>query len=135
MRDREFDLLNREIPVDEAEEIYQFLERQYYKLTTKRPDPELSLDVIRLLAPLYGVDAKQVPVHLQDFVTENEDTLHEVYEHAEESDASVFLYQPEALMIFDRLSADQASIREVWNTQYPEKELERLATAFGISLD
>ncbi len=38
-------------------------------------------------------------------------------------------------MIYDRLMADPLSIRKVWNEQYPEKELERIANAFGISFD
>src|SRR6266404_356548 len=58
--DQEFDRLNREIPVDSALALYKDLERHYYKLTAKRPDAELSLEVIRLLLPLYNGDVNQI---------------------------------------------------------------------------
>jgi hypothetical protein len=48
---------------------------------------------------------------------------------------SAFLFQPEALMIFDLLKMEPLSVRESWNASYPEKELERIANAFGISFD
>ena len=43
--DREFDRLNRETALEPGVELYKELERHYYKLTAKRPDPELSLEV------------------------------------------------------------------------------------------
>jgi ppGpp synthetase/RelA/SpoT-type nucleotidyltranferase len=133
--DREFDRLNRETALEPGVELYKELERHYYRLTAKRPDPELSLEVIRLLMPLYGANVQQIVRRIQDFFARNEGVLHSVYKEAEEWKASAFLYQPEVLMIFERLQADQFSIRRVWNTRFPERELERIANAFGISLD
>ena len=52
--DREFDRLNRETALESGVELYVKLEAHYYKLTARRPDPELSLEVIRLLMPLMG---------------------------------------------------------------------------------
>ncbi len=45
------------------------------------------------------------------------------------------LTTPEVLMIYDRLEIGPVSIRKVWNEHSPEKEVERIANAFGISFD
>lgn len=134
--DNEFDRLNAEMPEIPEFELLKSLERHYFKLTTRRGDPELSLDVIRLLMPLYGKDTKQIELHINNFYNECEDVMHEVYDQAEgSSNRSAYLYQPEAIMIYDRLRSDSLGIREVWNEKYPENELERFANAFGISFD
>ena len=46
-----------------------------------------------------------------------------------------FLFQPEALLIYNLLSSSRDKTRKVWNEHYPERELERIANAFGVSLD
>lgn len=134
--DREFDRLNKEAPLGAAAEVYMALERHYFKLSARRPDPELSLEVIDLLVPLYGqVTAHEIADRLSQFFTNHENTLHSIYAGAMEITASAFLYQPEALMIYERLEADQLATRKVWNTRFPETELERIANSFGISFD
>ncbi|HVS80949.1 MAG TPA: hypothetical protein VHE60_04385 [Pyrinomonadaceae bacterium] len=133
--DQEFDRLNREIPVDSALALYKDLERHYYKLTAKRPDAELSLEVIKLLLPLYSGDVPQITQQIDQFVARHEDVLNSIYDSAEDWNASAFLYQPEALMIFERLQNNQLALRRAWNSQFPESELERIANAFGISFD
>ena len=112
------------------------LERHHYKLTARRGDPELSLDVIRLLTPLYKGETGEIIAHLNEFYSAREDVLRHVYEQAESTpDRSAFLFQPESLMIYDLLETDSLVIRRVWNDRYPEKELGRIANAFGISFD
>lgn len=133
--DQEFNRLNEEIKVDSEVALFKDLERHYYKLTTKRPDAELSLDVIKLLLPLYQGEVYEIARRIEDFFTSHEAMLNTIYDQAEDWDASAFLYQPEALMIFERLEADQVALRKVWNEQFPESELERVANAFGISFD
>jgi GTP pyrophosphokinase len=136
LADEEFNRIEREIPVVPELRILKALERHFYKLTTRRGDAELSLDVIRLLVPLYDREAAQIISHLDEFYAAHEDVLQNVYEQAKGTpDRSAFLFQPEALMIYDLLEADSLSIRGVWNERYPEKELERIANAFGISFD
>jgi len=50
-------------------------------------------------------------------------------------DRSVFLFQPEALIIYERLDSDLVALREKRATLLPEQELERLAVLFGYSFD
>ena len=136
LADDEFNRVSREMPTVPEVELLKALERHYYKLTVRRGDPELSLAVIRLLAPLYRQDPRQIISHIDDFYASNEDVLRDVYAQAEEApDRSAFLYQPEALMICDRLKNDLLGTRRVWNEHYPERELERIANAFGMSFD
>lgn len=134
--DSEFTRLNMETPTTPELDLLKSLEQHYYKLTTRRGDPEISIDLIRFLIPLYEKKPQQIASHLDQFYAEHEDVIREVYELAEDApERSAYLYQPEALMIYDRLCADSIAIRKVWNAHYPERELERIANAFGISFD
>jgi len=134
LTDDEFNRIDAEMPTVPEFQILKALERNYYKLTVRRSDPELSLDVIRLLLPLYGREPTVIAEHLDKFFAENEELLHEVYTRAELlPDRSAFLFQPEALMIFDLLRTERLSVRESWIEHYPVKELERVAVEFGIS--
>lgn len=136
LADQEFNRIEREIPVVPEVNILKTLERHHYKLTTRRGDPETSLEVIRVLAPLYKQETRQIVAHLADFYATHEGVLREVYDRAQTlPDRSAFLFQPEALMIYDLLEADPLATRKAWNQHYPEKELERIANAFGISFD
>jgi hypothetical protein len=136
LADEEFNRIENEMPNMPEFRVLKALERNYYKLTAKRSDPELSVDVIRLLMPLYDKDPNQVAAHLDQVFLDNQELLQDVYARAEESpQLSAFLFQPEALMIFDLLNTEKLSVRESWTTSYPEKELERIANAFGISFD
>jgi hypothetical protein len=92
-------------------QILKALEGHYYQLTAERSNPELSLDVLRLLYPLYGLA-------IQD-----------------RGESSAFLFQPEALLIYDLLLSMETALRDAWAREFPEKELDRIAIAFGFSPD
>jgi len=70
-------------------------------------------------------------------VRENLETARAVYDSAsvEETSTPALLFQPEALMLWERLSVDETSMRATWNQEFPEEELQRLANAFGLSFD
>lgn len=137
--DREFERMNTEIPVDPAVKVFKSLEPLYYMLSAERPNVELSMEIIRLLLPLYGegkhIDA--VSGHISDRFSSSEKMLRIVYANPEnlKTDAAAFLFQPEAMMIYDCLLMDRDQTLKYWNTKFPSEELERVATLFGISLD
>jgi hypothetical protein len=134
--DDEFTRLNEGMSTTPEHDLLKSLERHYYKLTTRRGDPEISIDIIRFLIPLYEKESQQIALHMDQFYVDHEDVIRDVYEQAEGApERSVYLYQPEALMIYDRLLVDRFAIQRVWNEHYPERELERIANAFGISFD
>jgi len=133
--DNEFDRLNRETPGKPEVVMLKALERYYLTLTSKRYNVELSLQVIRLLLPLYQSKPKQIAVHFKEFFAERADVLSTVYSDAESDEGrSAFLYQPESLMIYHLLETKPIAMHDRWNTEFPERELERIAAMFGISL-
>jgi ppGpp synthetase/RelA/SpoT-type nucleotidyltranferase len=136
LADEEFDRIDHEMPTVPEFQLLKSLERNYYKLTVRRSDPELSLDVIRLLMPLYHQGPGEIASHLDQVFNENQAVLHDVYSKVEDlPKQSAFLFQPEALMIFDLLQTERLSVRDRWIPAYPFEELERIANAFGISFD
>jgi hypothetical protein len=49
----------------------------------------------------------------------------------EDPNASAFLYQPEALLIYDRLRQDIYGLKQAWSEHFPPEELQRFAEKFG----
>lgn len=136
LADEEFSRIEHEMPSVPGLSVLKSLEKNYYKLTARRSDPNLSLDVIRTLAPLYSMTTPQIVEHLNEFFAKHEETLIDIYEKAEEiEDRSAFLFQPEALMIYDLLETDRLAVRSAWSGHFPDQELERIAIAFGFSFD
>jgi len=136
--DREFDRLNLELAAQDAVRLLQVLERHYYTLTSRRPDLELSIQVIDAFMPLIREDVSSFANRLNEFLASKHSVLENVYLQATESgmeNTTSFLFQPEVLMIYDLLSSEPTETQRVWNQHYPEPELERIANAFGISLD
>ncbi|HZD50627.1 MAG TPA: hypothetical protein VE178_17925, partial [Silvibacterium sp.] len=137
--DREFERMNLEIPADPAVKVFKSLEPLYYMLSAQRPNVELSMEVIRLLLPLYG-EGEQVDAISQRIANRfysSEEMLKVVYSDPEnlKTDTAAFLFQPEAMMIYDCLLIDRDQTLKHWNEKFPGEELERVATLFGISLD
>ena len=137
--DREFDSLRSARPVRDDAELFHFLEPFYYRLTSRRPDAELSLQVLRLLLPLFSSESlTEVESRLEKFYDEKKAFLVERYKQAQESlDVvhSPLLFQPEAIVLYERLLHDELSLRKAWNTSFPEAILESFANEMGRSFD
>jgi ppGpp synthetase/RelA/SpoT-type nucleotidyltranferase len=137
--DREFDRLNSELTSsDAALGLWHTLERHYYTLASRQPDVELSMQVLRTFLPSVKGDIQDFTNQVNDFLSAKHDVLKSIYAQATESglaNTTSFLFQPEVLLLYEMLSSDLDKTREVWIKNYPEPELERIANAFGISLD
>lgn len=139
--DREFDRLNRLLPVETQTEILKALERHYYTLASRRPDTELSLQTLATIVPLYHMDdPAQIISHLDLFFEEKRAVFESVFANEQvvgnqEGSRSSFLYQPEVIMLYERLLNDPIEVRRAWNEEFPESELERVANIFGMSFD
>jgi ppGpp synthetase/RelA/SpoT-type nucleotidyltranferase len=136
--DREFDRLNSELSSQAAVRLLQTLEKHYYSLSSRRPDTELSMQVLTAFLPLVQDDIQTFTNRLNEFLSSKHDVLKEVYDQAAQEGCETttsFLFQPEALLLYDRLSFELDKTRELWTENYPLSELERIANAFGISLD
>jgi len=117
--------------------ILRALEAQYYKLHADAGNPELSLLIIKTLAPLYGDAPGDWSQRFEDLLTTKKHVLEPVFasQRQRPQERSAFFFQPEVLMIYDRLVHDQYRLRQVWNEHFPEEELERIANVFGYSFD
>ena len=134
--DREFDRISGEIGRDDAYRLLKALEKNYFKLTTRRSNPELSLRVIRLLLPTFEdrstprSSAKSTRHSRRTLGCSNRCTKTPIGRMI----PSAFFFQPEALINYDRLLYDRDKTLKVWNTMFPSSELERVADNFGLSL-
>ena len=120
--DREFERLRGETPVSDEAKLFQFLEPLYYQLTSRRPDTELSLSVLRLLLPLFRMTLPQIEGQLMKFFGDRKAFLMERYRQVQElneSSSSPLLFQPEAIVLYERLLADEIGLRRTWNTEFP----------------
>lgn len=137
LADNEFSRLEQEVnglPDMHEVTILKALERQYYRLTSRPADRALSLEVIRLLRPLYPTPPADWYTYFSELLTEKQEFFRDVFDLAQDNPTrSVFLFQPEVLMIYDQLHRNPYRVREAWVSQYPEQELERLAVALGLS--
>jgi putative GTP pyrophosphokinase len=133
--DHEFERLNTELVLDPAIQVYKTLEPYYYRLTSERPDTGLSLSVINLLMPLYENNVTVISDLVGDYFEKHRQELAFAYENPDELKISAFFYQPIVFMILERLQNDEFALRREWNRHFPEQELERVATAFGVSLE
>jgi ppGpp synthetase/RelA/SpoT-type nucleotidyltranferase len=138
--DREFDRLNMELSSRAIVFLLQVLERHYYTVSSKTPNLELSIKVLHTLTPLMTTDVSAFANRLNEFLTAKQSVIEQVYSDAreqgpEDDKTPAFLFQPEILLIYNLLASRRDETRELWNQSYPERELERIANSFGLSLD
>ena len=138
--DTEFSRLNQEVEElpDMAEiGVLKQLESSYFQFSSVRGNADLSLVVLKLLLPLYGVDERVVGPIVQEFVEKRKETIGTVFEeqHKLPENRSPFFSQPEVLMVYERLEHDPLAVRELSSNVFPDRELDRIASAFGISFD
>lgn len=112
------------------------LERELLRFTRRDPDIALSGLVIPALAPLY---ARDDPLSiftevLCPYIEQRRDELRQLYERYEDDvRANPLLFQPEALMLFERLEHDRFRLRENWPPQVSLDVLLNLADIRGVS--
>jgi hypothetical protein len=115
--------------------ILKALERQYYKLSARPGNTDLSLAVIRHLWPLYEQTPEQISMRFGQILSEKADVLQDVFDQMTRATKgrSAFFFQPEILLIYDQLQSQPYKLREHWSERFPPEELEMVATAFGFS--
>jgi ppGpp synthetase/RelA/SpoT-type nucleotidyltranferase len=138
--DREFDRLNMELSAKGTVRLLQVLERHYYSVASHKPNLELSVEVLDTLMPLVKGDVSAFAQQLNDFLSAKHTVIEQVYSMAsevglEDDKITAFLFQPEVLLVYKLLNSNPDDTRRVWNESFPERELERIANTFGLSLD
>jgi hypothetical protein len=138
--DRSFDAISKEtmqLPGAFAIGLLQSLERHFYRFTGERFDSELSLQVLDSILISYDPDdRKRVAFIIEDFIDSNSAKLQSIFaEYENIVDRPLLLFQPESLVLFERLEKNPHALEEVWVQRYPREELERLGIAWGRPLD
>lgn len=136
--DMEFSRINDEMaaaPGAGELAILRLLEREYFKYSSRPYDVELSVEAIAMFRMIDDRSINGLSADLTDFAAEHQDRIVHIFEdQSTNDDRSVFIFQPEALMIFEAFERKPMALEEVWETYFPKKELERLATAWGVSV-
>jgi ppGpp synthetase/RelA/SpoT-type nucleotidyltranferase len=135
MADREFESVDTEIralPNASALRLLFILEKQFYKVNPTDFSKELSVQVINAIAPIYELNEGQLGDHLEAFCRNRVNELDVVFR--ESQGRSLFLSQPEVLMLFDLLERVPYRLTEQWAQYFPASELEELARIWGKPL-
>jgi ppGpp synthetase/RelA/SpoT-type nucleotidyltranferase len=132
MADREFEAVNRDLsalPNAKSLRLLLALEKQFYKINPVPYSKELSLAVIDVLSPLYNMNEILFASHIEQFYSQRTEELDVVFREAK--DRSIFMSQPEVLIVFDLLERAPYKLSEQWNAVFPSSELEELARIWG----
>lgn len=136
--DMEFSRINNEIlssPGADNLLLLRALEREYFKFTSRPYDPEFSLESISVLANINPRPLHQLREDLVRFSEKNKAKLAHIFvDQLSNKDRSAFLFQPEAILIFEFLDSHILTLEEVWQDNFPSRELERLASAWAVSV-
>jgi ppGpp synthetase/RelA/SpoT-type nucleotidyltranferase len=137
--DREVTLVRRHIltlPGREENMMLAELEKHYFYFSTRTFDPELSLCVVTCIKPLFQTDEPAGLGHRMDqFVDANRDKLTDLFsKYADDNRSNLLLFQPESLLIFERLEWDHHRLMAAWESVLPIELLEGLAVIWGRPL-
>lgn len=121
------------MPDYDTSKILELLETQFYRFTAVGYDKELSVNTINAFSHLYGAGGlAEQSEEFKEFCQKREARLSHIFETQRVvENHPLFLFQPEALMIFQLLERDKFTLREEWERHYPVKELEDLAIKWG----
>jgi hypothetical protein len=114
----------------------QLLERHYYNLTSRQYSEDLSFEIIELLRELLSDEERTAFKQLIDeFVVEHGDHLEEMYRtRVSLEDVNPLVFQPEGILILERLLRDPFALKERWEQEFPADLLEEFATIWGIEV-
>jgi ppGpp synthetase/RelA/SpoT-type nucleotidyltranferase len=112
------------------------LERHYFELTGKEHDPELSFYVVHGLKELYDeAERRAFHARINDFVqAQRERLLLRYAQYADDDRVNPILFQPEALMIIERMEANSFALKEAWQRILPIEILEDFANVWGAAI-
>lgn len=121
------------LPGKEEARALQHLDRHFYRLAGVDFDEELSLQVLSSLLDLYDdQDRERLAELVRDFVERNEDKLRQLFDSYRSARGEhPLLFQPEALIVFERLEHDEFQLADQWEKDFPLTLLESLSTVWG----
>lgn len=123
-----------DLPGKEAARLLDELDPYFYRLAGRDYDSELSLQIITTLAGLLDHDElRRIGDVIERFVTKHEEKLQRLYDRHRDLHGvdELLLFQPEALLVFERIENDPFILEQEWSRHYPPDLLEQLALLWG----
>lgn len=122
-----------QLPRYEEVRLLGILEKPYFELSARPYDKELSLEVISKLCGSYdGLSAESYRSKIDSFVETARGVLEQAFnDYASIPDRSLFLFQPEGLLLLLLMDENPFMLKSVWCESFPLDELETLAAIFG----
>ena len=112
------------------------LEQAFFKLSARQFDSDLSLTALDSLRSTY-TDAERARFAslIAAFVDANRTRLDGLYStYALDDDAPVFMFQPESLIVLERLAKHRYKLRSAWAAVLPAEMLQELEDVWGESI-
>lgn len=119
-------------PGYQIEELINLTESIFYEHSDCSYDRALSRYVLSEIGPaLPSDDSQSYAENLRAFAVENREKLDSIYRRYADINGSVLIHQPESVVIFERIAHEPFLLRESWEEQLPEHELETLEAIWG----
>lgn len=114
----------------------QEVDRHFYRLAGVDFDEELSLQILSNILSLYDSDEQEsLSQVVATFVQNNGEKLAHLYGTYRAAAADhALLYQPESILVFERLEADEFRLADRWQQDFPLPLLEDLSVLWGKPL-
>lgn len=120
----------------ETASLLERLERTFFRMAARTYDAELSRVVLDAVVPLYAGSEMSAAAHLDAFLDRADAKLTELYAaYAEDERASPLLFQPEALVLFERLEETPALLEAAFTAVLPRELLVDLADLWGTPIE
>lgn len=114
--------------------ILKKLEEYFRYFTNKSFDKELSSEIVnKLMATFEPKETAEIILKLNEFVEANREKLQEKFDdYSNDERRNPLLFQPESLLIFERLENNSFVLKSVWNQFFPPRILESFASIWGV---
>lgn len=114
------------------EELINSAEALFYRYSDNTYDRSLSRYVLSEIGSTLPTEGTQeYSSSLGTFVAEHDVKLSSIFDRYDGTDGPVLLHQPEALVIFERIAKTPSLLRDRWNGNLPQEELDQLQDIWG----
>lgn len=140
--DRQFqriDSVIRNLPDQYPSRILSILDKFFYSQIGAWYDSEISYTFLDGIEKLYDFKNSMSVEYNQNIIQVLEEFLEnksaDIASMAKQKQDIIFFSQPEIVVILERLENRKLALSEYWESRFPIQELEKIATAWGTSLD
>ncbi|MGJ3250892.1 MAG: hypothetical protein ACFE0J_07145 [Elainellaceae cyanobacterium] len=114
--------------------ILRKLEEYFRRFTDKPFDKELSAKIInRLMMTFESQKTSEIDSTLDEFIESKKDKIKEIFDdYSDDERRNPLLFQPESLLIFERLEHNSFLLKEIWNQFFPLRLLESFGAIWGV---